>query len=195
MRNSKLNKALGVIDEHIEQLKSVDSLQSCELWKSAVRESLALFLKEDSSLLSRLNELKMSKNAVSKIPGIAMSFPEFDPSKKDHFVKFLETVKAHIETHGLHKKTNNLNHGLILRNSIFWAIIIFVLPSTFYAGYYFGENKRDREYLKMEQEFSKIMENNYVKESSSHSPKMEVNNVRPIDTLITTTTKEEPDEN
>lgn len=81
---------------------------------------------------------------------------------KDLAAEFLNNYIQEIEMSGT-EKTSRYNEGPILsliRNPMFYAVIVFVGSTGAYIGYYYADHKSDREKLELDKRINHLEEDN-----------------------------------
>lgn len=177
--NSKSKKAIASLNKHLFDIASVSNVQEGNTWKAALKDTINLYIGDNSSISQRLDNLYFTRKETYVPKGVIGAFTNhvYDESLKQNFKDLISSAIKHIEQNGVYEnpdKKNFLNH---FGNTEVISGAAFVILLVFGIGNYFGRLEKDREIIQIESKIKAV-------ENLNENLKLENNNLnRKIDSL------------
>lgn len=162
--SSKSKKAIASLNKHLSDIYSVTNVQEGNTWKAALKDTINLYIGENSSISQRLDKLFFTRKETYVPEGVIGIFTDhvYDESKKQNFKDLILSAIKYIELNGVYRNPNNKNFLNHFGNAEIISGAVFVIILVFGIGNYFGKLEKDREIMQTE---TKIKEAENVTET------------------------------
>lgn len=150
--SSKSKKAVTSLNKHLNEIDSVTNVQEGNTWKAALKDTINLYIGENSSISQRLDKLYFTRKETyvpEKVIGIFTDHV-YDESKKQNFKDLILSAIKYIELNGVYRNPNNKNFLNHFGNAEIISGAVFVILLVFGIGNYFGKLEKDREIMQTE---------------------------------------------
>lgn len=151
MRN-KSKKAITALNKHLGDIDSIANVQEGNTWKAALKDTINLYIGDNSSISQRLDKLYFTKQVHNTVSGVIGVFTDhvYDPSKKQNFKDLISSAIKHIESNGVYQSSDKKNFLHHFGNAEVISGTAFVVLLVFGIGNYFGKLEKDREIMQTE---------------------------------------------
>lgn len=167
--NKKAKRAISALNSHLESIESISSVQEGNNWKASLKDTINLYIGENSSISQRLDKLYFTKKEYSTVSGVIGVFTDhvYDNSLKQNFKNLIAAAIKHIESNGIYKSPNKGNLLSSFSNAEIISGIVVAVGIIFGIGNYFGRHEKDKESIRTEETIKEIeKENNHLKQSN-----------------------------
>jgi len=150
--SSKSKKAIASLNKHLNDIDSVSNVQEGNTWKAALKDTINLYIGENSSISQRLDKLYFTRKETYVPDGIIGIFTDhvYDESKKQNFKDLILSAIKYIEQNGVYRNPNNKNFLNHFGNAEIISGAVFIILLVFGIGNYFGKLEKDREIMQTE---------------------------------------------
>lgn len=162
--NSKSKKAITSLNKHSEVLDAITNVQEGNTWKASLKDTVNLYIGNDSSISQRLDKLYFTKKEHSTVDGFIGVFTDnvYEESKKQNFKNLIAAAITHIELNGVCKNPNKSNLLQSFGNTEIISGAAFIILLSFGIGHYFGKKDNDKESLRIEQRLKDFEKENHI---------------------------------
>jgi cell division protein FtsB len=166
---NKSKKAIAALNKHLGDIDSISNVQEGNTWKASLKDTINLYIGNNSSISQRLEKLYFTKKVQSTAPGIIGIFTDhvYDQSLKQNFKDLISSAIKHIESNGIYKSPNKKNFLHHFGNTEVISGAAFVVLLIYGIGNYFGKLEKDREIIQTESK---------IKEAESKNEKLMLEN-------------------
>lgn len=175
--DNKSKKAISSLNKHLEEIDSISSVQEGNTWKASLKDTINLYLGDNSSISQRLDKLYFTRKEYSTVDGVIGIFTDnvYEESKKENFKNLILTAKRNIESNGVFKNPNKRNFLNSFNNTEVISGIVFAVLLIFGIGNYFGRIERDKESIRTEETIKKTETENTNLKKTNDSLKTLIN--------------------
>lgn len=155
---NKKNNAIKTLNNHLRELDIIKDVKQGNNWKSKFKDTLNLYIGEDSAISKRLDSLFFTRKEV-KIHERAIGFYEehiYDEAKKDDFRDLIKNAIGYINSNGIYKSNNRKNFLGSFGNTEIIGGIVVAAGIIYSIGNYFGKFEKEREIIRLDLEMKKI---------------------------------------
>lgn len=177
---NKNKKAIKVLNDLLIEIDTISEEQS-KIWKSKLKDTLNLYLGENSAISNKLDETTFTRIEVrtySKAIGL-YEIEIYDENKKEDFRNLIHNATNYIQSHGIYKNSNKTNFLTNYSNKELITGIVAAIGIILSIGIYLGKLEKDREILQIETKLKEIetqketlkVENKMLKQISNNLTK------------------------
>jgi hypothetical protein len=149
---NKSKKAIATLNKHLGDLDSISNIQEGNTWKAALKDTINLYIGDNSSISQRLDKIYFTKQIHSTVSNVIGIFTDhvYDDTLKQNFKDLISSAIKHIDSNGVYKshdKKNILHHfgnAEVISGAAFVVILVYGI------GNYFGKLEKDREIMQTE---------------------------------------------
>jgi len=169
--SNKSKKAIESLNKHLNDIENISNVQQGNTWKARLKDSINLYIGENSSISQRLDKLYFTRKEYSTVEGVIGVFDEhvYDESKKQNFKDLINSAIKHIESNGIYRNPNKKNFLSSFSNAEMIGGIVVAIGIVYGIGNYFGKLEKDREIIQSE---------NKMKETESQIKTLNLENNR-----------------
>ncbi len=150
------HKAISILQQYLLELISINNQFEGNSWKVKVRDTLVLYLGEESAITKRIDRLyftvKISIPDPNSFFGHSRASHQYEPQNKVKFENLIKSAINYIELNGT-KKPINFIHQFKPKEIIIFAFT--VLNLVFWFGWFVGSSLKEREIIQIEQKLNK----------------------------------------
>jgi hypothetical protein len=140
----KKDAAINTLEAYLRELEQVEDVKVGNTWKAKTKDTLILYLGENSALVKRLDELFFTKaNVINYHNGQSQTIHEYAPEHKDDFKKLVKNSISYLKANGVYVPPKDAGYYRI-KQELFWTILIFALPATVLSTLYFANVRYDQ---------------------------------------------------
>lgn len=171
--NNKTKKAKAVLNKHLESINSVSNVQEGNNWKASLKDTINLYIGENSSISQRLDIIHFTRLEQYTVPGVIGILDKhvYDESQKQNFKNLISNAIIHIESNGIYKNPNKGNLLSSFSNAELISGIVVAFGIIFGIGNYFGKHDKDRESLRNEEQIKEIKQESVILRQANDSLK------------------------
>lgn len=161
--SSKSKKAIASLNKHLVNIESVSNVQEGNTWKASLKDTINLYIGDNSSISQRLDELYFTRKETYVPKGVigVITNHVYDESLKQNFKDLISSAIKHIEQNDIYErhsdKKNLLHH---FSNTEVISGTVFIILLVFGIGNYFGRLDKDREIIQTESKIKEVENQN-----------------------------------
>jgi hypothetical protein len=165
--------AIKVLLSHLHELDAISNTEQGNTWKSAVRDTLNLYIGKDSAISNRLSELFFTREVDKSCPGPTgyYTITIFDETTKQNFQDLIQRAIKHVKTNGIYKGHSTKNFLSNFNNKEVISGLFITAGIIFSAGKFYSDiNKKSEisEYKATIEETNKLHKVDSLKIDSLH---------------------------
>lgn len=160
-------KAINILKKHLVELDSISNAKQGNTWKASLKDTLALYIGADSSILKRLDELVFTRqnSHVSRDIG-SFSTYVFDEGKKENFHDLINNAIKYIQNNGIYKSNSNNNFLGNFNNTEIISGFVTALTLACAFAFFLGTVKYDAEKIALSEGKKSLLDTISVREDA-----------------------------
>ncbi|MBF2092073.1 hypothetical protein FPG87_13020 [Flavobacterium psychrophilum] len=170
---NKKKEAIKILDSLLTEIETINDVKQGNNWKSKLKDTLNLYVGENSAISKRLNSLYFTRKET-KVYTNAIGFYDvhiYDDSLKEDFRDLIRNAKDYVQSNGVYKNPDKKNFLSHFNNAEIIGGIVVAVGIIYGIGSYFGKLEKDREIFQNETKMQEV-------EKKSESLTLENNNLK-----------------
>jgi len=149
---NKKKEAILVLNQLLTEIDTIVDVKQGNNWKSKLKDTLNLYIGENSAISKRLDELYFTRKETRAYTNAIGLYDVhiYDESKKEDFRNLIRNAINFVQSNGVYKNPNKNNFLSGFNNTEMIGGIVVAVGLIFGIGNYFGKLEKDREIIKTE---------------------------------------------
>lgn len=149
---NKKKEAILVLNQLLTEIDIIVDVKQGNNWKSKLKDTLNLYIGENSAISKRLDELYFTRKETRAYTNAIGLYDVhiYDESKKEDFRNLIRNAIDFVQSNGVYKNPNKNNFLSGFNNTEMIGGIVVAVGLIFGIGNYFGKLEKDREIIETE---------------------------------------------
>ncbi|MFA4869578.1 MAG: hypothetical protein WC623_15345 [Pedobacter sp.] len=147
---SKKSIAIATLKQHLIELNLISNILEGNTWKASLKDTLTLYLGENSSLTNRLDNIFLTRTVDNHSRDYAYTEHVFEESKKENFKVLIQKTIGYVESNGVYQDPSRKNFLSNLTIIGLWSCLITIAGGLLTIGIFLGNLQKEREILESE---------------------------------------------
>lgn len=147
----KKKRAIQVLNQLLNEIESITNVTQGENWKAKLKDTLNLYVGENSEISKRLNHLRFTREETRVDPdGFFYYVDVYDDTLKKDFKDLICNAINHVRSNGVYENPDKKNFLHSFSNAEIISGSVSIILLVFGIGNYFGKLEKDREIMQIE---------------------------------------------
>jgi hypothetical protein len=158
----KKKEAIKVLSSLLTEIDSIADVKQGNNWKSKLKDTLNLYVGENSAISKRLDDLYFTRKETRAYTNAIGLYDVhiYDDTLKEDFRNLIRNAINYVQSNGVYKNPDKKNFLHSFGNAEIISGTAFVILLVFGIGNYFGKLEKDREIMQTETKIKDVEKEN-----------------------------------